>query len=651
MDNALKTIEQILKYSKTAESPMAPQPSYIRLPLKVHQRALLHAARVLETNRPAGIKCEDGATMYTKYGVIADRVGSGKSLVALSLAGMERPQTEMFTAEASSNHDVVVIKKHDETKKLLARDYILTKASLLVIPHSLVNQWERYAKDQTTLKVLMVKQRKQATANTLKEDIKNLDLVIVSSTMWKDFIAQENANKIYWARLFIDEADTCAVSITSEESVRAAFYWFISASWLNMVFPSFTTIWKQEASKPLYPLAWEAFKNSGNYIRIEGVRRNNIVGRMCVSTSPSPTLRHNYSWQVILRNNEDFIQQSLKMPEIIHLRWTCAIPQNVQLLHDMIGPQVMEMLHAGDHESALEALGIQEDSVTNVVEGVTKHLQQQLDTAIKFRDYRMSTPFPSEKAKQEEKEKCDGKIAEIENKLKSLKARVTEYKDSSCPICFCDLEKPTLTPCCKNLFCFLCMMESLRRNPACPLCRAAISTSQLKVLSEQKPPPKTEKTAAPKPLKDEEKTKGARLLEFLETNPTAKILLFSNFDKTFNKLTPIFEEKGITYSMVNGTSARIQKIIREFGEGKHQVLCLNARHFGAGLNIEVATHVILFHRMAEEHEKQIIGRAYRFGRQTNLEVIHMLHANETGTAYDTNQFQAYQDQGSVVLQL
>ena len=103
--------------------------------------------------------------------------------------------------------------------------------------------------------------------------------------------------------------------------------------------------------------------------------------------------------------------------------------------------------------------------------------------------------------------------------------------------------------------------------------------------------------------------------------------------------------------MVNGTSARIQKIIREFGEGKHQVLCLNARHFGAGLNIEVATHVILFHRMAEEIEKQIIGRAYRFGRQAELEVIHLLHANETGAAYDSNHFLVSQDQGNVVLHL
>jgi hypothetical protein len=55
--------------------------------------------------------------------------------------------------------------------------------------------------------------------------------------------------------------------------------------------------------------------------------------------------------------------------------------------------------------------------------------------------------------------------------------------------------------------------------------------------------------------------------------------------------------------------------------------------------------------MAEEIEKQIIGRAYRFGRQAELEVIHLLHANETGTAYDSNHFLAAHDQGNVILHL
>jgi SNF2 family DNA or RNA helicase len=651
MDYALKTVENILKSSLTAESPVYHQPAHIRLPLKIHQRALLAAARKLECNRPAGITCEDGAQLYTKYGVIADRVGSGKSLVALSLAGMERPQTEMYVAEASHNHDVVVIKKHDESVRLVKNEYIVTNASLLIIPHGLVGQWEKYIKEQTSLRTLIVKTRKHASTNTIKDDIKKLDLVVVTSTMWKDFCTQDNVYKIYWSRLFIDEADTCQIGITDESHVRAAFYWFISASWLNMVFPNYTNILRQESTKMTYPLAWEAFKNSGNYIRIEGIRRNNIVSRMCVSQQFA-TLRANYSWKLIMRNNEDFIQQSLNMPEIIHHTWISAIPQNVQLLHDMINPQIMEMLHAGDHESALEALNIQEDSVTNIVEGVSKHLQQQVDTAIKFRDYKMSMTYPSDKAKQEEKEKCDQKIAELESKLNALKSRVTEYKETACPICFCDLEKPTLTPCCKNLFCFVCMVESLRRNPVCPLCRTQIATHDLKILSDEKPKQKVKEEKEVKvPVKDEEKTKAQRLLDFLESKPNSKVLLFSSYDNTFSKLTPIFEQKGITYSMVNGTSARIQKIIREFGEGKQQVLCLNARHFGAGLNIECASHVILYHRMAEEVEKQIIGRAYRFGRTANLDVIHLLHANETGAQFDLNPHYDSMNQGNVILHM
>lgn len=644
MEYSLKAIENVLKHSLTAESLVAPQPSHIRIPLKIHQRALLYAAHKLESHRPQGILCEDGAQMFTKYGVIADKVGSGKSLVALSLVGMERPQTEMYTAEATANHDVVVIRKHDESKKLIKNDYQVLNTSLLIIPHGLTGQWERYITEQTTLKSLIIKTKKSASSDTLREDIKKCDLVVVSSTMWKEFMLQPGIQKIYWSRLIIDEADTCPVQIQNEETVRAAFYWFISASWLNMIFPNYTTIWKQESHKTLYPNSYELFKNSGTYVRIEGVCRHNIVNRMSVSNM-YPVLRANYSWRLILRNNEEFIQQSLKMPKIFHDRWICAIPQNVQLLTGMIGAHVMEMLHAGDHESALEALGIEQDTITNVVEGVTKHLAQQLETAEKFREYRMSMTFPTEKAKQEEKEKCDAKVSEIQLKLNALKERVTEYKDKSCPICFCDLEKPTLTPCCNNLFCFVCMAESLRRNPSCPLCRTKIQVNQLKILSEtelDKNKKKEEK--AVENVKDEDKTKATRLLEFLLKNPQAKVLLFSNYDKTFDKLEPVFVEKNITYSMVNGTSARIQKLIREFGEGKQQLLCLNARHFGAGLNIEVATHVILYHRMAEEVEKQIIGRAYRFGRQADLDVIHLLHANEVN-------YPVAPDQGNVILDL
>jgi SNF2 family DNA or RNA helicase len=56
---------------------------------------------------------------------------------------------------------------------------------------------------------------------------------------------------------------------------------------------------------------------------------------------------------------------------------------------------------------------------------------------------------------------------------------------------------------------------------------------------------------------------------------------------------------------------------------------MNARHVGAGINLEAATHVVLYHRMNTELEKQVIGRAVRFEREKELRIVHLVHDGET----------------------
>ena len=56
---------------------------------------------------------------------------------------------------------------------------------------------------------------------------------------------------------------------------------------------------------------------------------------------------------------------------------------------------------------------------------------------------------------------------------------------------------------------------------------------------------------------------------------------------------------------------------------------MNARHVGAGINLEAATHVVLYHRMNTELEKQVIGRAVRFERESELRIVHLVHDGET----------------------
>ena len=80
--------------------------------------------------------------------------------------------------------------------------------------------------------------------------------------------------------------------------------------------------------------------------------------------------------------------------------------------------------------------------------------------------------------------------------------------------------------------------------------------------------------------------------------------------------------------MLSGSTVHIQKTIQLFRENKIQVLLLNARFFGAGLNLQMTDEIIIYHRMNSDLEKQVIGRAQRLGRQTKLSIRYLCYNNE-----------------------
>ena len=107
--------------------------------------------------------------------------------------------------------------------------------------------------------------------------------------------------------------------------------------------------------------------------------------------------------------------------------------------------------------------------------------------------------------------------------------------------------------------------------------------------------------------------------------------MFSGYDATYNSLQHVLTAAGISHAIVHGSNAHINKLLKEFETGKYRVLFLNANNMGAGLNISIASHVVLYHRMSPALEHQIVGRAYRLGRTAPLEVVHLLNTNEIDT--------------------
>ena len=73
-------IQESVRTQLGPTSPQAEQPSWISTALRPHQLTLLAAAKSVEAR--ANLKSDWQTTqLLTKYGVMADRVGAGKSLV------------------------------------------------------------------------------------------------------------------------------------------------------------------------------------------------------------------------------------------------------------------------------------------------------------------------------------------------------------------------------------------------------------------------------------------------------------------------------------------------------------------------------------------------------------------------------------------
>jgi len=637
--------EALYSQELNEESAKSVTPQWLKTPLLLHQQSALAAALRLETAKTHGLDVDAiagesvGGKLYSSYGILGDRVGSGKSLTALSLVKMPPPPPlyNEYIIRGNSilgdGRDVGLLRTRTQAMSGTGMKLKEVSTSLFIIPHALMGQWETYVSNDTTLKCCFVKKRKEAEQPNLLETIEQYDALFVSSTMWNSFRAIHHPRNILWRRVFIDEADSIAIT-TDWDDINGLFYWFISASWLNLVFAGGAYFNVLSAYTPLDetpPYVIERVKKLQNnhYLQIPGCRHVNIVRRMCGISANHSTVAINaavsQSARLIVHSSEDYIKTSFTMPTTTTRKIICATPTNIRVLDSFISREMMERLNAGDVAGALESLGMNSYTETEITDAVTLSIQKELHNAKVTYEYKKTLEYSTEALKNKAIEAQEQKIASIESRISAIQERLKRAKEQTCPICYCDLTNTAVTPCCQQLFCFACLCESLKRVASCPLCRARIDNiKDIKVLGESAAQPQPQEVPKTNSLLN----KNDSFVKFMKENPNARVLMFSSYDASFTKLEDSLDAADIKYSMLNGSQLRIAKLLREFKAGKYNVLFLNARNMGAGLNIESATHVMLFHRMSAELESQIIGRANRLGRTNPLEVVYLIHENE-----------------------
>ena len=625
------TMADVYTNSLTTDSPRVDVAvDSLKVNLRSHQQAVLAAMENKEQQLLKGLDCS-GEILYSSYGILGDSVGVGKSLMVMGhIARLKTiPPLESSYSMGRNSTDKVFSLKHNYFTDLSEAN------CLVIVPHTLFRQWADYIKKQSNLKGLLLDKKNSLKTDTFLQDVMASDVVLVSNTLYKEFSVWQRDNDIRWKRVFVDEADTIHM-VNGYPKPNARFTWFITASWMNILFSN-ETLYIHKTS-----LHTNVFGDNAPYSFLKP-----HFDEMYRSTRPYDYIRYNmtsYNFfrdlvnhdhilrgNLVIRCNDTFIQESISLPPLTRINILCRIPITQRIVSQAIPADIQQLLHGGDVTGAIQALGVKAEDTTSLIDAVTKNLQKELIRLKATYEFKAALEYATPQSKETALSSLATKMKEKEEAIKNIQERIDGFKDEMCPICYDDPAEPIITPCCSRIFCGKCILLCYTRNPTCALCRTPFQLKDLtKVVSNKEETVIVDSNTGTNP-EDMLEKKPETLMRLFRDNPEGRFLVFSRYDNPFTAMETAIEGVGVNVKQLKGNKDAIASTLRAFQSGDIRCLLLNSHYAGSGLNITAATHVVLLHAMTHEEEKQILGRAYRMGRTGPLQFIRLLHSDEMPT--------------------
>ena len=599
------------------------QPEEIKIPMKPHQLSILKAAIKLETEQ---LEFEDDTSkmsLKTKFGVLCDNVGSGKSLEMLSIIAHEKSCRKKVDKNYSLENMLSMTIDHKEE----VEDVVLP-LNIIVVPHTIISQWCDYISNYTTLTYYQINSKKTIDEfNTHFDDHSKNDILLVASTRYREFdvLWMMKCDKLV-SRLIFDEADVIRIPKITE--IPASFYWFMTSSFLALQNPYGIRQWVNHLGEIN---TYYNYDQGFTYkVQVAGITNTGFILNMFRNLHKCRQKAHIHS-AIFLKNNDDYIKKSfqLQSPEIIKI--ICKNPVILNILDTIVNAETVAMINAGNIQGAMENMNCYKVEHSNLIETVTQDLEIELKN--KKIEYQMKSQmtYSSIYAKKQSLDKIEQVIDTIESKIKLLIDRIHDH--DMCGVCFDSIDNKTILNCCHSAYCFECVSTWLNTKNICPHCRSNITSENLLIVSD------SIKSEVKTP-KEEHETKFNKLTTIIkerkeELGDTFKFLVFTEHEILFNDLMPFLAKHKLNSAQIKGTGTTINKQVAKFkatkehdGDDVTDCLLLNARFCGNGLNLENATDVFIYHSMSKEMTNQVIGRAQRPGRTTTLKVWHMCYENE-----------------------
>ncbi len=553
-------------------------------------------------------KISDNTYQYTTCGIFTNPVGSGKTFCMLELISRNKMK---FSKKIRK---IVKTDINGYTLEKCKRKSTIIDSTLIILPHGTVlQQWKESLKyyDDLKYKVIEGKNTNFSFDNISNENIAKkmgkYDVIIISSTFYNKFndLYKMYNEEVTWKRIIIDEVDS--IRIPAMREIDAIFYWYVTATYEKVY------------SMKHNGFLRDRFKSMSRYGDYQDLKHKIV-------------------------NFSDEYKTVLESMNVKRFRYECIPPINMYGFGNLynngiISRNVMDLINANDFEQAINLLGgtiHNKDNISDIIgsrilmeiEKYHNNIKAINDNFETTKLYFFATYSNAQKTRVI-KEKDDriknhmNKITMKESQLKFIESNINDTDD--CAIC-CDKRIEPVVINCSHIFCFKCiigwihMRERDGNDATCPNCREKIEKNLIVKIGDDDDEKK-------EPEHNEKLGKDDMILKIINKNPNGKFLIFSSSHKSFQ-----FLEKNVRKAKIlKGNPNTMNKTIKDFEQGHINVLMLNSEYNGAGINLQMATDVIIYNRLEKCLEKQVIGRALRLGRKEKFPLkIHSLYYPHEG---------------------
>ena len=562
------------------------QPESIKTQLFIHQKKAISRMRNLELSHLI-VREDLNRSLKTNYGIYADKVGAGKTLAMTALVATSvRPRKKCGIPLNNTGYTVI-----NQINDKRTRLHVNT--TLIIVPHSLMTQWVDTLKMVDGLKFFMVntnklvnklvktilESRADAAWGQKSKGSVDFSIVLISNTMARKFWI-EPYQTVIWDRVIVDEPHTFVFNDLPE----ANFCWFVCATPYDILYSN---------------RQWLRCTMGGDYYYTK-INPNELA---------------------VIKNSDDNVNNSLCLPPYKESTIKCLAPIYLRngAIRNNLPAEALSRLNGNDVTGALEILNCDANSKSSIVESLISN----------YRDLAHNETLSIQRLSQirnitntERAERIKRHQEKLDDYLKKV-ADITERvnTEENCPICLDSVDDPcAIMNCCQKSFCLECILMSLKNSNKCPMCKAVTRVDSLHIQSDT--------NANKRPKKESGLlSKSNTLLEIVKNmKEDSRYLIFSEYDGSFRRISYKLSERAIPFKVLTGNCNAQQKIIQQYKDGEVKILMLNATNFGAGLNLQMTTDIIMYHEFRSKDLKtQVIGRAQRPGRTCPLTVTYLEH--------------------------